>query len=554
MKDLKENIDKEFVEDPLLKLSPKNKTGTNFSLKTVSQKQLLKFIKKMKKKHSAGVDGLSQDKLVLGARSLVCPLLQIVNQSIREGNFPSQWKEALVTPVLKKGDPSAKENYRPVSSLPAASKLLEMVVNQQTSDFLESNNLLPHNQHGFRPLRSTMTAWSDIQSQWAQNCDENKITGVLLWDLSAAFDCLDPEILCKKLAFYGFDAKTISWFNSFLTGRTQRVKIGDKISGQQQLESGVPQGAILSPLIFVVYVSDLSDWLKCSVAGTYADDTQSSVSDKLLCNVKKNLESDALQVLKFMASNGLIANPKKTALLYLNAKVTHSVELSIKIGKETISPVKNAMLLGMTFENNLRWTEHIYGTGGLLASLNQRLFYIRRLRNVNGPKALLKLSNGLFISKLRYGLQMLGKVRWRDSDPSNQDLEAVQKCYNKLLRILNNSNLSEKISTKSMLTKFNLLSVNQINAQIKLTEMWKSVSIANYPIKTLTLQRSDDVMTTRAASIGTLQEARITTKSERTFLNDAIHIWNLAPLSIKNCTTIYSVKKAVKAFVLTLPV
>ena len=105
-----------------------------------------------------------------------------------------------------------------------------------------------------------------------------------------------------------------------------------------------------------------------------------------------------------------------------------------------------------------------------------------------------------------------------------------------------------------MLTKFNLLSANQINAQIKLTEMWKSVSIANYPIKTLTLQRSDDVMTTRAASIGTLQEARITTKSERTFLNDAIHIWNLAPLSIKNCTTIYSVKKAVKAFVLTLPV
>ena len=105
-----------------------------------------------------------------------------------------------------------------------------------------------------------------------------------------------------------------------------------------------------------------------------------------------------------------------------------------------------------------------------------------------------------------------------------------------------------------MLTKFNLLSVNQINVQIKLTEIWKSVSTANYPITTSTVQRSNNVMTTRAATIGTLQEAKITTKSERTFLNDAIHIWNLAPSSIKNCTTIYSVKKAIKAFVSTLPV
>ena len=234
--------------------------------------------------------------------------------------------------------------------------------------------------------------------------------------------------------------------------------------------------------------------------------------------------------------------------------IKYYVSISIKIGKEIILPVKNAKLLGMTFENNLKWTEHIYGTGGLLASLNQRLFYLRRLRNVIGPKALLKIGNGLFISKLRYGLQLLGKVRWRDSDPSNQDMEAIQKCYNKLLRILNNTNLSDKVSTKYMLTKFNLLSVNQINAQIKLTEIWKSVSTANYPITTSTVQRSDNVMTTRAATIGTLQEAKITTKSERTFLNDAIHIWNLAPSSIKNCTTIYSVKKAIKAFVSTLPV
>ena len=153
--------------DPLDKLQAQPKTEKSFSTKTISQKQLIKYLSKIKKKKSAGTDGLSQDKLVLGTKSLVYPLLQIINQYIREGAFPSQWKEALVTPVFKKGGTSAKENYRPVSSLPTASKLLEMVVNDQTSKYLESNGLLPHNQHEFRPMRRTMTAWVDIQNQWA---------------------------------------------------------------------------------------------------------------------------------------------------------------------------------------------------------------------------------------------------------------------------------------------------------------------------------------------------------------------------------------------------
>ena len=169
---LKANIDDSFKGNPLDNLSAQKKPDVSFSLKPISQKQLLKHISKTKKKKSAGSDGLSQDKLVLGAKSLVYPLLQIVNQSIREGEFPSQWKEALVTPVLKKGDPTSKENYRPVSSRPAASKLLEMVVNDQSSKFLESNGLLLHNQHGLRPERLFLGIWDILISA---NCELFKI-------------------------------------------------------------------------------------------------------------------------------------------------------------------------------------------------------------------------------------------------------------------------------------------------------------------------------------------------------------------------------------------
>ena len=107
-----------------------------------------------------------------------------------------------MTPVLKKGDKEFYENYRPVSCLPAAAKLLELVVCQQTSIFMEENDLLPKSQHGFRKMRSTMTALTEVQKQWAVNSEKKEKTGILMWDLSAAFDCLDIDILCEKLRIY----------------------------------------------------------------------------------------------------------------------------------------------------------------------------------------------------------------------------------------------------------------------------------------------------------------------------------------------------------------
>ena len=165
------------------------------------------------------------------------------------------------------------------------------------------------------------------------------------------------------------------------------------------------------------------------------------------------------------------------------------------------------------------------------------------LKNVISQKALQKISDGLFISKLRYGLQLLGSVSWSSTDPSNQDMEAIQKCQNKFLRALNGTRVSEKISTKSLLKKFNMLSVNQINAQINLSEMWKSVPIKNYPIKTDIIHRNDDVKKTRAAASGLLCESKVSNMSQKIFLNDAIHIWDMAPTNIKTCASLISAKK-----------
>jgi retron-type reverse transcriptase len=284
-----------------------------------------------------------------------------------QGEFPREWKQAAVTPVLKKGNPQLLNNYRPVSCLPSASKVLEIVVCSQLSDYLETNKLLPDNQHGFRPKRSTMTAWQEIQLDWALNTEQNMVTGVLLWDLSAAFDTLDCEGLCKKLALFGVKPRSVGWVKSFLTGRSQKVRIGSELSSSRMVTTGVPQGGILSPLIFVLFVSDLQDWLSHSTAQTYADDTHTGTSCKRLDETLTKMEEDAKQVLQFMASNGLVANAKKTSFLLLNCKDTDS-DVKIKIGSEMVTRESTAKLLGIEFQDNQKWNVQVHGKGGLLSS------------------------------------------------------------------------------------------------------------------------------------------------------------------------------------------
>ena len=320
---LKENIDPDYVKDPLEKIKEKIKNkNLNFSVKPVSVKEVTKIMKKMSKKKSKGNDGISQECLLKGLDVLATPLTKIINNSISTGIFPDQWKEAIVVPILKKGDAKELKNYRPVSCLASASKVLEKVVCDQLTRFAESHGLLPTSQHGFRTGRSTMTALSSMQKSWIKNTEEGLMTGILVWDLSSAFDTLDINLFLKKLTLYGSDPTTLSWFESFLTGRSQRVKIGDAMSTALELVSGVPQGGILSPIIFTLYTADMEMWLKSSSLFNFADDTTTDNKSKCKKAIKDRLEEDAVNILNFMASNGLVANKTKTEFLVLNEKKT----------------------------------------------------------------------------------------------------------------------------------------------------------------------------------------------------------------------------------------
>ena len=179
-------------------------------------------------------------------------------------------------------------------------------------------------------------------------------------------------------------------------------------------------------------------------------------------------------------------------------------------------------------------------------SLNRRLFAIRRLKNHLNEKSLLKLADGLFTSKIRFGLQLLAKVRLNDADPLNQDIENIQKVQNKLLRMLTNTKLLDMVSTASLLTKTNFLSVNQLNAQIKIQEIWKSLNVIDYPIQLPRQVIQISGPSTRACTNGRLIESGFSSLSQKTCINDAVKMWNSLPDSITMCETLSQVKKTGK--------
>ena len=545
---LKDNINQEYVEDPLQKLRKKMKDkNLKFALKKVSEKTVEKAMGEMNKKRSAGRDGLSQDKLIIAKSILSIPLTRIINASIEAGEFPKAWKEAVVTPILKKGDKEKKENYRPVSCLVVASKVMEKVVCDQTTTFMEKNNLFPANQHGFRRNRSTMTALAAMQQAWMDKKEANEKTGILLWDLTAAYDTMDTNLLCAKLEIYGFSAISVKWFRSFLTGRTQRVKIGTKMSSAMELVTGVPQGGILSPVLFIIFVADMEDWTEHSGVFTYADDTCTDSSSKISKEVMDRLEKDANGILKYMASNGLVANPDKTVFMMFGNK--NNEELAVKVGDSVISQSCSAKLLGIEIDDDYKWKTQ---EKKLIGQLDKRLFYLRRLKGKISDDGLKKVADSLWTSKLRYGLQLISEVRTNEDQTKNTMMASIQKAQNRMMRSLTGTWRHDRIKIKDLLEKTNNLSVNQTAAQIKLTEMWKAANEKNYPVIMQKVVKTNERNTRNNQGVKFVEKIR-SKLGKSTFAADGPKLWNNAPESVTSAISKWKAKKAIKTYCKSLP-
>jgi hypothetical protein len=377
---------------------------------------LLDIFSRLTPKHSYGIDELSMHVLKYCREEVVHPLAHIINFSLTSGIFPQSCKLAKVKPVFKKLDRADPGCYRPISLLPVVSKLIEKVVSEQLNLFLERNNILCNRQYGFRRNKSTKLALIDFINGSIDAMEAGETVVGCFADLSKAFDCVDPAILLEKLASIGISGLALDWLRSYLTNRFQVTEIQWKnekiLSTPKPISNGVPQGSVLGPLLFLVYINNITDFVPLSNVYLFADDTTLFVKGSDCAALETESNEKIKDLASFFTSNKLKLNSQKTGYMCIqtaqrqNSKNNRTPNLFI--GEDQIEKSKTADFLGVRLDDRLGWDDQIKKLEGSLA---RGLFILRRIRTY-GSLPLSKLVYfGLIEQHISYSIILWGSVK-----------------------------------------------------------------------------------------------------------------------------------------------
>ena len=362
--DLKRNVtenDAEAANDILkMFLSRKEIPPEGFKLKEITTEQMNKLIKGLKGKKSCGLDWICGFSLKIAAPALAEELKFLTNLSIRTSRFPTGWKFTKVLPGFKnKGSRFEANSYRSISNLSEISKLTERAVHSQVYEYFEKSSLFHPNHHGFLKNHSTATSIQQIFDFWMKALDEGKLTGTLLLDLSAGFDVIYFDILLEKMEHYGFQQETVSWFSSYLKGRSQCVQIESAFSPFLPIKWGVPQGSILGPLIFLIFINelpavveDLEEASKNSTIVVFADDNTPMLKNENPDKLKEELEAQVLKITTWFQANRMVVSGDKTKFLVIGTSSNRTSKignrkLKITVGGHETEESDDEKLLGI---------------------------------------------------------------------------------------------------------------------------------------------------------------------------------------------------------------
>lgn len=344
----------------------------------------------------------------------IAPLLtELFNRSLSSGVVPDCFKTALITPIVKKQglDVTDLKSYRPISNLPIISKLLERVVARRLVDYISSANLLPVLQSGFRSLHSVETAVTKVLSDIISAVDKGDVAALVLLDMSAAFDTVDHHILLQRLRLsYGVSGKVLQWITSYLDRRHEIVRRGSLRSDIHIVTSGVPQGSVLGPLLFIIYTAELIALIEKHhlTPHLYADDTQlyGSCPASQAASLIKKLSSCLEEVASWLGSNRLQLNTSKTEFIWFatSRRLQPLMSMPLQVGADIIMPSKSVRNLGVIFDNDLTMRGHVDRTvARCFAALRQ----LRSVRRSLPASAFQTLVTSLVISRLDFGNTVL---------------------------------------------------------------------------------------------------------------------------------------------------
>ena len=362
-----------------------------FTLPHVDSEQIKKSLSKLSAHHSS-LDVLDFDsKLLSIAKNVIAPYLTtIFNISIDKSYVLKDFKYARVTPVYKgRGPVNDLSNYRPISVTCFISKIHESHVNGRLMDYFLAHDLITTDQSAFLKYHSTQTSLHKIVDDWLQNIDDKLITGICSLDIAKCFDSLDHNILLEKLEWYGISGNELAWFKSYLNGRCQITTINNTNSSTQELTTGVPQGSVLGPLLFLVYVNDFPQHIGNSSCNMFADDNILQVTGKDTLEVQSKLQDSVHLANDWYDKNKLSINEPKCNVMTISTKQKKLEDsLDIMINDTHLDHVRSMKHLGLMLDENLLWNDQI---NHLAKSVAPKMYCLRKLRKSLPPSILNKI-------------------------------------------------------------------------------------------------------------------------------------------------------------------
>ena len=416
-----------------------------------------------------------------------------------------------------------------------------------------------------------------------QAADQRKLSSSLLLDLSAGFDVVNHEILLQKLSVYGFDGLSISWFDSYLKGRVQTVQVESSFSPYLAVPWGVPQGSILGPLLFILYINELPEVLNCQNGmvsensvditedGTvvvYADDNTPTVSHSDPDILIQKTQALADVTVEWFKKNDMIVSADKTKLLVLGTKANKRIkvedynDLEVVIDQRKVSAVKSEKLLGVIINENLTWKSHLYGdeeNPGLLRDLQKRIGVLKYVRKFLPDSKFKQMVSGLFISKITYcinvwiGLWGIGGQSTEDVKPtiSKEDVNRLQVLQNSVLRLLTRCDRRTPTSTLLNLTGF--LSVHQLGAYHTALQLFKTYRAGKPLYHYNRLFKNNHVgsnprLVRSMATYGSRVDFKLST-CRSSFFYQGAKLWAALPAEIKSSSTEYRFRVLCKEWI-----